>query len=198
MVSGGRAGSRSSSTTGPRPRRLSLDRAGRLRSRPLNPATAKEELAFYLDDLGAQALVVGATLDSPAREVAAERGHRVLELHVNPAAPAGVFTLSRCAAGIPRQRVGPSRRDVVALVLHTSGTTSRPKLVPLTQRNLAPRPRTSRGRFELEPATAASTSCRSFTSTASSRPALVARRRAPRSPAAPASTSFASSTGSTS
>src|ERR1700682_5772381 len=31
---------------------------------------------------------------------------------------------------------GPAEADDVALVLHTSGTTARPKLVPLSQRNL--------------------------------------------------------------
>ena len=48
--------------------------------------------------------------------------------------PAGSFNLSVPFgdAGAPQ----PSPDDV-ALVLHTSGTTSRPKIVPLSQRNVA-------------------------------------------------------------
>ena len=101
---------------------------------PLNPAYRAQELAFYLDDLRADALVIGATLDSPARAVAAERGIEVLELNVDAGDPAGVFSLAGARAGAGDGAApGP---DGVALLLHTSGTTSRPKLVPLTHRML--------------------------------------------------------------
>ena len=46
-------------------------------------------------------------------------------------APAGVFTLFEKEAAIAR-----AGADQEALVLHTSGTTSRPKVVPLLQRNI--------------------------------------------------------------
>src|SRR5204863_88658 len=62
---------------------LSIARAAA--AAPLNPAYQANELAFYLDDLRAEALVIGATLDSPAREVAANRGIEILDLHVDPA-----------------------------------------------------------------------------------------------------------------
>ena len=100
---------------------------------PLNPAYRAQELAFYLDDLRADALVIGATLDSPARAVAAERGIEVLELNVDGGRPAGVFSLAGLARGAGNG-AAPDPDDV-ALLLHTSGTTSRPKLVPLTHRN---------------------------------------------------------------
>jgi acyl-CoA synthetase (AMP-forming)/AMP-acid ligase II/thioesterase domain-containing protein len=101
---------------------------------PLNPAYRAQELAFYLEDLDAQAIVVSATLDTAARDVAKTRGIRVLELHVDPSAPAGVFALEGARSDEPIEP-GPDP-DSVALALHTSGTTSRPKLVPLTHRRL--------------------------------------------------------------
>jgi oxalate---CoA ligase len=101
---------------------------------PLNPGYRAQELAFYLEDLGAQAIVVSATLDTAARDVASARGIRVLDLHVDPSAPAGVFALEGVRPDVPIEP-GPDP-DSNALVLHTSGTTSRPKLVPLTHRRL--------------------------------------------------------------
>jgi oxalate---CoA ligase len=101
---------------------------------PLNPAYRAQELAFYLEDLHAQAIVVSATLETSARDVARARGIRVLHLHVDQSAPAGVFALDGVRSDIPIEP-GPDP-DNVALMLHTSGTTSRPKLVPLTHRRL--------------------------------------------------------------
>ncbi|HWQ02112.1 MAG TPA: AMP-binding protein [Gaiellaceae bacterium] len=100
---------------------------------PLNRAYGAEELAFYLEDIHAEAVVVEASLDTPARDVARARGISVIDLNVDTAAPAGAFTLDGVTPEPPL--TGPSP-DAVALVLHTSGTTSRPKLVPLTHRQL--------------------------------------------------------------
>jgi acyl-CoA synthetase (AMP-forming)/AMP-acid ligase II len=104
---------------------------------PLNQAYKADEFDFYLSDLGAKALVVAKDADSPAVAVARAKGCSVLRLVEEPGGPAGDFHLradgSTHAAVTPR----PLREDDVALVLHTSGTTSRPKIVPLTQANLA-------------------------------------------------------------
>ena len=79
--------------------------------------------------------MVDARLDTPAREVARELGIGVLELTADPSAPAGVFGIDGVPAAAPfDDRPDP---DAVALLLHTSGTTARPKLVPLTHRQLA-------------------------------------------------------------
>lgn len=104
---------------------------------PLNPAYRAEELDFYLSDLGAKALVVNEDEAGPAVAAAARHGCRVLRLVSDPARPAGHFRLE--GEGAPTTPVGPAAAsaDDVALVLHTSGTTSRPKIVPLLQRNIA-------------------------------------------------------------
>jgi oxalate---CoA ligase len=105
-------------------------------SAPLNPAYQASEFHYYLSDLQAGALIVPEGSESPATVVARELKIPTLELTATPDAPAGVFTLSK-------QRLGPGGSNAlsaagdVALVLHTSGTTSRPKMVPLTQRNLS-------------------------------------------------------------
>jgi acyl-CoA synthetase (AMP-forming)/AMP-acid ligase II len=101
---------------------------------PLNPAYRKPEFDFYLSDLGAKALVVMRGAESEARASAAGLGVPVIELVPAPGGPAGLFTLEpeRPLSGAPREG-GMAYPQDVALVLHTSGTTSRPKIVPLRQ-----------------------------------------------------------------
>lgn len=105
---------------------------------PLNPAYKKDELDFYLSDLNAKALLVEAGSDSPAIEAALERNIQVLDLCVAENAPAGAFSLqSRVSSNEePVTHGGLAHADDIALVLHTSGTTSRPKIVPLTHANI--------------------------------------------------------------
>ena len=98
---------------------------------PLNPAYKADEFAFYLADLNARALVVAEGAASPAVAVAEARGIAVLRLVEGE--PAGAFRLD----GAPERPVRERPRDAVALILHTSGTTSRPKMVPLSLGNLA-------------------------------------------------------------
>ena len=100
---------------------------------PLNPAYKAEEFEFYLTDLKAKALVVLQGNDTPARAVAASLGVPVVELV--PGAAAGEFTL---VGGTPGAAARPGFAEAaeVALVLHTSGTTARPKIVPLTHTNV--------------------------------------------------------------
>jgi len=101
---------------------------------PLNPGYRHDEFHFYLSDLEAKLLVVEEGSTSPALGVAAELGIEVATLRVAPGAPAGVFELEGNAR-TPRT-TGFAGPDDTALVLHTSGTTSRPKIVPLSQANV--------------------------------------------------------------
>ncbi len=105
---------------------------------PLNPAHRRAEFEFYLSDLMAKVLVVQRGTDSPAADAARRLGIRVVELAVDPAQPAGTFRLEATADANrqPAAAEGPAQPDDTALMLHTSGTTSRPKIVPLSHRNL--------------------------------------------------------------
>jgi acyl-CoA synthetase (AMP-forming)/AMP-acid ligase II/acetyltransferase-like isoleucine patch superfamily enzyme/acyl carrier protein len=102
---------------------------------PLNPAYRAEEFDFYLSDLNAQALIVPARSDSAAAEVARQRNIRVIELETAPQSEAGTFTLKLPQAPVTAAD-SYAQPDDIALVLHTSGTTSRPKIVPLTHANI--------------------------------------------------------------
>lgn len=101
---------------------------------PLNPAYKEDEFAFYLEDLKAKALIVTDDEDGPA--LAAARSLDLAVIRLVPGETAGQFTLiaERELGEADTTAPGP---DDVALILHTSGTTSRPKIVPLLQSNLA-------------------------------------------------------------
>ena len=114
---------------------------------PLNAAYKEDEFRFYLEDTRARALVVPPGQGEAARralpdgvgliEAAFERGGRLAfesRLRVDSSRSAGTPT-----------------GDDEALVLHTSGTTSRPKLVPLRQRNLAASARNIARTYSLTP-----------------------------------------------
>ncbi len=104
---------------------------------PLNPAYRADEFEFYLSDLNAKALIVEHDSTSPAIEMATKLGVRLLDLV--PGSAAGDFTLrprDGKTGGTPATAGGTAQPDDISMVLHTSGTTSRPKIVPLSQRNL--------------------------------------------------------------
>lgn len=96
---------------------------------PLNPAYTADEFEYYLTDLEADLLLVEARVDSPVLQVAQHLGIQAIE--IDPALESDGLSFSTNKA--TRQRRGP---ESMALILHTSGTTSRPKMVPLSQKNL--------------------------------------------------------------
>jgi acyl-CoA synthetase (AMP-forming)/AMP-acid ligase II len=123
-------------------------------SAPLNPNYGAAEYDFYLADLGAKALVVQAGFGAAAREVAESRQIPVIELAPAVDGQAGLFDLAfdRPARLSQRKiRAGYATPKEIALVLHTSGTTSRPKIVPLTHANLCASAASIRSSFELTP-----------------------------------------------
>ncbi len=98
---------------------------------PLNPAYKQSEYEFYLEDLNPKLVIVEENSSNPVREAAKKLSIPVAEIKINKDAAAGVFSLFTKVKEI----AFPSE-NTEALVLHTSGTTSRPKVVPLTQGNI--------------------------------------------------------------
>ena len=116
---------------------------------PLNPAYVEKEFLFYLEDLSARVLILPQGSDSPARAAAGALGVPVIEL-VPGGNGAGRFHLSGVAR--PLATAGAfAEADDVALMLHTSGTTSRPKMVPLTHTNLLASARHIGATLQLQP-----------------------------------------------
>ena len=126
---------------------------------PLNPAYVEKEFLFYLEDLQARALILPQGSDSPApswrpaarflRQAADALGVPVIEL-IPGENGVGRFHLSGVSRPLATA-AGFAEADDVALVLHTSGTTSRPKMVPLTHANLLASARHIGATLQLQP-----------------------------------------------
>jgi acyl-CoA synthetase (AMP-forming)/AMP-acid ligase II len=99
---------------------------------PLNPAYRVDEFRFYLEDTGARAMIVPPSGGDDARQAA---GDETLVIEADLDGDGQVRFSSAGVAGPPRAHEYPNPEDI-ALVLHTSGTTSRPKRVPLSHSNL--------------------------------------------------------------
>ncbi len=112
---------------------------------PLNPKYKQEEFAFYFDDLSAKALV---TLPGqmPLAHAALLPGMTVIEATANPDGTLNFNALRNARSARPTELAQP---DDVAMILHTSGTTSRPKRVPIRHRNLAASARNIIGTYNL-------------------------------------------------
>lgn len=116
---------------------------------PLNPVFTAEEYRSYMAVLRAGTAIVGPGAQA-ARDAAAALQLYVCEAHVTAGTEVRLEVLSgRRAAPAAVEIPAP---DDVALLLHTSGTTSRPKGVPLTHRNLMTSVQTIRSSYELTPA----------------------------------------------
>ena len=103
---------------------------------PLNPEYKVAEFEYYLESLGAKLLITQAGLESPARIAAQAKQIAILELDAAPDSIAGVFRLTGNSGASRTARPDFAEAGDIGLILHTSGTTSRPKAVPLTQRSL--------------------------------------------------------------
>ena len=115
---------------------------------PLNPELGDDEAAFELSDLPAAALILPANRESAAARAAIALGMPLMGLRPDPFT-CGLFELGRISSDHPElaplrsaspEEVGSDtaqgNRESIALVMHTSGTTRRPKLVPLTHGHL--------------------------------------------------------------
>ena len=106
---------------------------------PLNHKLTEREYEFEFGDLPAKVVIVMDGVNNDiVLQVASRHGLPVLLL--TPAKEhVGIFSLSWYSETKLEALVGgpqwPTREDI-ALVLHTSGTTKKPKIVPLTHRNI--------------------------------------------------------------
>ena len=98
---------------------------------PLNPAYKTNEYEFYLKDLSPKIVIVEPNSKNNVIEVAKKLKIPVCEIKIQKDSPPGLFDLFDKTS----QYSLPEENDE-ALVLHTSGTTSKPKIVPLTNKNI--------------------------------------------------------------
>eukprot|EP00434_Breviolum_minutum_P027964 symbB.v1.2.024742.t2/scaffold2365.1/size83366/10 len=114
---------------------------------PLDPQLTRQELDFALRDLPAKALLrsvhLGSGVASLADIVARELKLMILYLHtrqaVDTAKNGSYLDVEIVSESQDHGNIGslvPQSRDEIALALHTSGTTRRAKLVPLSHGNL--------------------------------------------------------------
>ncbi|KAI7860367.1 hypothetical protein BDC45DRAFT_494247 [Circinella umbellata] len=130
----------------------------RLISAPLNPAYTEDEFTFYLEDSKAKVMIVprGAVNDktkNAAIKAAQKQGAAVIEVHWDGQSIEAV-ALGSNKSGKSISRVAPSfgpQPDDVTLLLHTSGTTGRPKGVPLSHLNLTTSMHNIVNTYELTP-----------------------------------------------
>jgi acyl-CoA synthetase (AMP-forming)/AMP-acid ligase II len=101
---------------------------------PMNPAYGADELDRYFAELRPRALITQSGIESPARRAALARDIGIIELSIETDLEAGLFALAGKRGSAPSD--APVSASDVALLLLTSGTTSRPKIVPLTHANL--------------------------------------------------------------
>ena len=114
---------------------LAVARAGAIAA-PLNPAYTTDEFNFFMEDAGARVAILpnGA---HPAREAAAHLGIKTIEADLDSSN--GHLRVTLSANGVELTSMSDALSPVeadIALFLHTSGTTSRPKGVPLRHLNL--------------------------------------------------------------
>ena len=114
---------------------------------PLNPNYKQSEYEFYLSDLKPSLVIVAQGSENPVRQAAEGLAIPVVEARVEDGMAAGEFSLFDTSAPAV-----PAQVDDEALVLHTSGTTSRPKVVPLLQKNILASARNIAASLELSAA----------------------------------------------
>jgi len=126
---------------------------------PLNPRYKKDELVFFMDDVKSKILIVGSGFSQDCVDAAEERRMSLVCVTDLVKAPGkDEVTLAEVVRGeelIPPPQSATWTWDLpqptdVALFLHTSGTTSRPKLVPLSHHNLCTSMGNIRNTYELD------------------------------------------------
>jgi oxalate---CoA ligase len=119
---------------------------------PVNPAYTESELGLFLGDIRPKLFLIPAGRLPAAVGAAAATSTAVLTVEAGEGDRPGLFAAGKAIS--PARSVDRGGPDDVAVVLHTSGTTSRPKEVPLRQRNLMASARTIAEHYQLGPSDA--------------------------------------------
>ncbi|WPG98738.1 Hypothetical protein R9X50_00153200 [Acrodontium crateriforme] len=122
---------------------------------PLNPAHKQSEFEFYIDDLSsAIVLVPQGQAEGPAVAAARKYSAAVAECYLDPRTNEVVLDIKETGklSGKGNRPLETAQPDDTALVLHTSGTTGRPKAVPLSHRNLTRTMSNIKATYALSPA----------------------------------------------
>jgi len=113
---------------------------------PLNPAYTRDEFSFYVDDLAPRLVLLPGGELAAAREAARET-----PIADVTGAPDGAVSLELAGRTLSPVAHEAGGAEDIAILLHTSGTTSRPKQVPLLQRNVAASATSIAHHYELSP-----------------------------------------------
>src|ERR1051326_5227346 len=116
---------------------------------PLNPAYTRDEFKFYLEDTAARGLIVPRGGADEARAAATEINVTVIDCAIEKDCWLQLSSQEALKGATGDEARG---QDDIALILHTSGTTSRPKRVPLAHQNLLTSARNVAHTYKLAPA----------------------------------------------
>jgi acyl-CoA synthetase (AMP-forming)/AMP-acid ligase II len=119
---------------------------------PVNPAFTESEFELFLSSVSPKFFLIPDGRLAAAVDAAQATSTAVLTVKAEEGERPDLFATGQ--AVLPAASFARGGPDDVAVVLHTSGTTSRPKEVPLRQRNLMASARTIAAHYELGPSDA--------------------------------------------
>ncbi|EXJ85953.1 hypothetical protein A1O1_06322 [Capronia coronata CBS 617.96] len=121
---------------------------------PLNPAYKQDEFEFYIEDLSSAVVIVprgSYEKNIPAVRASRKYNAAIAECYLKGSRLVLDVKEQGKLAQRQSQTTSHAQPEDVALVLHTSGTTGRPKAVPLTHRNLTRTMQNIQNTYELTP-----------------------------------------------
>lgn len=121
---------------GPKMASMFIATASNLIACPLNPSYKESEFIFYFKDLKIRAVIVEKNCPESLKNAANKTNVKLLYLEENSGEIIFDKNSETKKEGAYEKKYSFPKSTDIALILHTSGTTSRPKMVPLTHKNL--------------------------------------------------------------